>query len=85
MIHYKGTITNINTVIYDISEDENPLRLENTTFQLAIEVSYIYNNQTVYLTETDSFLNLSIGQVIRTIDSQGNNEQIDFYPSEYSK
>ena len=82
MINYDGTNSSVNSIIYDLSEDHDPLKLVNTTFKIAVEVSYIYQNETRYLTGHDSFLNLSIGQVIQTIDNNGDVKS-DYFSTEY--
>ena len=84
MIHYKGTTSNVNTVIYDLSEDNNPYQLKNSSFQIAFEVSYEYQNERRYLTGSDSFLKLAIGQEITTIDNTGNIVNTEFIELDYS-
>ena len=55
MINYDNTNTIVNSITYDLSENQNPLKLLNVKFKLEIEVSYVYQNEKRYLTGHDSF------------------------------
>ena len=84
MVEFKGYKSNVNTVIHDLSDDSDPLYLENSTFQIAFEVSYVYENSTVYSTGIDSFLNISLGQAIQTTNENGQVE-INHHIRQYSQ
>ena len=60
MINRKDTNSTVNTVINDLSQDNNPLYLANSTFQLAISIEGDLDGDSYYFLENDSLFSMSI-------------------------
>ena len=68
MVDKKASNSTVNTIVTDLSQDTDILNLENTTFQVAVEVTYFINETQVNFRGNDSYLSIGFEQNERILE-----------------